>query len=513
MSGGRGDYIKGQKFHSLKYAHFAWNMTIEYINEIVSKGESRTLELKKTSGELKDGMHSLCAFLNTDGGILIFGVAPTSLKIEGQIVSDKTRQEIAMEMRKIEPFVNIPVEYVDVPDGKGKQLIVIVADKQLYSEAPYVFDGKPFYKSESTTMPMPQTMYEQMLRHRDSETFHWDSLVAEGYSIYDLDEELIRNVVRMGVANGRLSGSADNEPLESLLGKLKLLKDGKPTNAAVVLFAKDTEQYPQIELRMAYFKGMDKNIFIDNKCESGNFFRLLDVAIAFCFRNLKLGGEIVGLQRKEVLEIPIEALREAIINAFCHRQYERTNGSVSLAIYDDRLEIVNPGKFPPEISPENIKQPHESYPYNKKVAQLLYLCNYLEKWGSGAQRIIEFCNKQNIPEPKWIAKNGTITIVFQRNKKPMDLKSVQLIDKQTVIEMIGGKLAVSGGKLAVSGGIIEKLADVFLFVKNNPNCNSEKVAAMLDRGKSTARNYLHLLTELEMIKPRGTFRDRTYIVL
>lgn len=387
-------------------------MTIDDIKELISKGETRTLELKKTTGELKDGMHTLCAFLNTDGGILVFGIAPTSLKIEGQTVSDKTRQEIALEMRKIEPFVNIPIEYIDVPDGKGKQLIAIVADRHLYFEAPYVFDGKPYYKSESTTMPMPQTMYEQMLRHRDSETFRWDSLVAKDFSISDLDEELIRNVVRMSIANGRLFGSAESEPLESLLGKLKLLKEGKPTNAAVVLFAKDTELYPQIELRMACFKGTDKNIFIDNKSESGNFFHLLDAGVAFCFRNLKLSGEIVGLQREDKLEIPIEALREALINALCQR--------------------------------------------NKET---------------------------QVPT-----------------------------DKQAVIDIIGGKLAVFGGKLAVSSSTIGKLADVYLFVKNNPNCNSEKVASMLSRGKSTAKNYLHILAELEMIKPQGTFKDRTYSV-
>lgn len=86
-------------------------------------------------------------------------------------------------------------------------------------------------------------------------------------------------------------------------------------------------------------------------------------------------------------------------------------------------------------------------------------------------------------------------------------------DKQAAIETIGSKLAVSGGKLAVSGGTIEKLAGVYLFVKRNPNCSSDKVAAMLNRGKSTARNYLHILGELGMIKPHGTFKDRTYTAL
>lgn len=314
-----------------------------------------------------------------------------------------------------------------------------------------------------------------------------------------------------------LIAHGETRTLDSLLGKLKLLDNGRPTNAAVVLFAKDTDKYPQIELRMGCFKGVNKSIFIDNKSESGNIFELLNAGIAFCYRNLRLSGEVVGLQRDDKLEIPIEALREALINALCHRQYERTNGSVSLAIYDDRLEIVNPGNFPPEISPENIKEPHESFPYNKKIAQMLYLCNYLEKWGSGAQRIIELCQKQGLPEPKWITKDGTVKIVFQRLQITDNNVVESQVDKTQVINLIekriGGKLAVNGkigGKLAVNAKIVDKLADVYLFIKENPNCNSDKVAKMLGKGISTTKNYLHILVELELIEPKGTFRNRTY---
>lgn len=81
------------------------------------------------------------------------------------------------------------------------------------------------------------------------------------------------------------------------------------------------------------------------------------------------------------------------------------------------------------------------------------------------------------------------------------------------LAVTGGKLAVTDGKLAVTGGTIVKLAEVYLFIKDNPNCNSEKIAAMLSRSKSTAKNYLHILTELEMIKPQGTFKDRTYTII
>lgn len=392
-------------------------MTIEDIKELIKNDETRYIELKKSTGELKDAMHSVCAMLNSGGGVVIIGITPSSLKITGQKVTDKTRQEIAIEIRKLEPFVNMAVDYIDVPDTDGNQLIVINADKSIFRDAPYVFDGKPYYKLESTTMLMPQFMYEEKLRERDADKFRWDSQVADEYGIADLDEKRIREVVYLGVRNGRINASANDDPIESLLGKLKLLKNGKPTNAAAILFAKDLQYLPQMELRMACFKGVDKNVFIDNKCETGNFFDLLDAGVSFCFRNLKISGEIVGLHRNEKLEIPIEALREAIINALCHRQYEHTNGSVSLGIYDDRIEIVNPGKFPPQISAENIKLPHESYPYNKSIAQVLYLTTFLERWGSGVGRMIDSCKKQNVPEPEWAAANGTVSIIFRRSQQ------------------------------------------------------------------------------------------------
>ena len=96
-------------------------MTIDDIKKMIIGDETRTLELKKTTGELKDAMHSLCAMLNSDGGYVVIGIAPTSLRIVGQMVTDSTRQEIAREIRKLEPFVNMNVEYVDVPESGGMQ--------------------------------------------------------------------------------------------------------------------------------------------------------------------------------------------------------------------------------------------------------------------------------------------------------------------------------------------------------------------------------------------------------
>ena len=103
-------------------------MTIDEIKKLTASDESRTLELKKTTGELKDGMHSACAFLNTEGGWLIFGVAPKSLKIIGQEVTDKTQQEIAQALAGLEPAVDVRVVYADVPEYPGNKVIAMHFD-------------------------------------------------------------------------------------------------------------------------------------------------------------------------------------------------------------------------------------------------------------------------------------------------------------------------------------------------------------------------------------------------
>ena len=94
-------------------------MTIDDIKQLIFDDETKHLELKKTTGELKDGMHTACAFLNTEGGWLIFGIAPTTLKIIGQDVTESTRRELAQALVGLEPAIDVSIEYVDVPDGKG----------------------------------------------------------------------------------------------------------------------------------------------------------------------------------------------------------------------------------------------------------------------------------------------------------------------------------------------------------------------------------------------------------
>lgn len=220
----------------------------------MASDESRTLELKKTIGELKYAMHTACAFLNSDGGWLIFGVTPTSHRILGQDVTDNTKQEIARALSGLEPLVDAVVEYIVVPESNGKQVIALHFEEWVRGGAPYTYHGSPYYKVESTTQPMPRYMFEERLKEHSPFKFAWDSQIAEGYKMEDIDENRVRGAVRLGVSGGRLNASAEIDDISSLLKKMKLMKDDKLTNAAVMLFGKNTDNYPQLLLRMACFK-------------------------------------------------------------------------------------------------------------------------------------------------------------------------------------------------------------------------------------------------------------------
>ena len=389
-------------------------MTIEEVKAIIQSDETRTLEVKKTTGELKDGMRSACAFLNTDGGWLFFGIAPTSLKILGQEVTDNTRKEIAREIAKLEPLIDLSVEYVDVPDRPKCRIIAIRLDAPSYWDAPYTYDNKPYMRIESTTVVMPRDIFEDRLMRSKFNRHKWEDQICEGITIADLEEQRIRGGVRLGVENGRMPESSLLETTESLVKKLKLATDGKLKNAAAALFLRDTSQFPQFLLRMARFRGNDKNEFVDNQRAYGNFFTLLDAGMAFFFKHLSLSGKIVGFTREEKLEIPAEALREALTNALCHRHFHNSSSSVGIAIYDDRVEIENTGHLPDELTVETIKQSHHSYPQNPTIADVLFKTTFLENWGSGVGRMVDACREAQLPEPEFNQNAAFVWVVFKR---------------------------------------------------------------------------------------------------
>ena len=397
-----------------------YNMTIEEIKTIIARDENRVLELKKTTGELVKGMQTLCAFLNSDGGWLFFGITP-KLEVLGQNVTDSTQREIAHEMTKIEPAISLPIQIIDIPERPGFSVIGIHSDAAKFGDAPYTYDGRPYYKVESTTVLMPRSMFEERLRRSNPSRFAWESQTPDNLLIEDLDESRIKGAVAYGVEKGRMPASAVTENTWALLDKFAMIENGKIKNAAAALFIKRPTAYPQFLIRLARFRGVEKKEFIDNMRVKGNFFELLDAGMAFLFKHLSQSGVIKGLRREEQLEIPIEALREALTNALCHRLLDSPSGSVGIAIFDDRVEIENTGHLPNELTTETIKLPHRSYPQNPIIADALYMTAFLESWGTGVSRMVDACKAVGLPEPEYGTDGAFVWITFKRPSRVANL--------------------------------------------------------------------------------------------
>lgn len=503
------------------------DMTIEDIQNLIFGDENRVLELKKSTGELKDGMKSACAFLNTDGGWVIFGITPTSLKIVGQQVTDNTRKEIGQEIAKLYPAIDLKPIYVPAPDKDDFYVIAIHLNAWPRGTAPYTYDNRPYYRLESITKVMPREMFEARIRESQPHLYAWERQQADGINIEDLDESLIAGAVRGGVKGGRLSSSALSETTENILSKFQLLNEGKPNNAAVALFAKETGWYTQLELRMARFKGNGKNEFGDNQSLKGNIFKLFDAGMAFFFKHLNLSGKITGTRRQEELEIPYVALREALTNALCHRTYDDLGPSVGIAIYDDRVEITNPGRFPAHLTAETIKQPHDSHPRNPLIANVLYLSTYLEKWGSGVARIIEACKEQGVPEPTYEDRGGFIHIVFKRksyiqaNKTDNDTQDYENgrqksenVDRKSrqKSEKVDRKSRQKNENVDRKGGQKTREA-IFDLITANSKITSAQIAEILGIHRSGVARHLKKLQEEGLIKREGPDNGGQWIVI
>ena len=432
-------------------------MIFEELAQVVAAGESETLEFKKSTGQLQRAGETLCAFLNGKGGHVFFGVTDSG-KIVGQEVTDSTLQGIAEMIRHLEPAVHISVQHVSTPDMK-REVIVLEADPAP-GRQPYVFEGRPYRRIETTTSLMPQDQYQVLLLARAHGQERWENAPAQGILLNDLDAEEIRRTVRASLDMGRLH--ADNvEDAGEILDRLGLRVDGQLLNAAVVLFSnKMLPYYPQCQIRMARFRGTTKTEFIDNKQMHGHALQLLREAQVFLERHLPVAGHVVPgtLERKDVPLFPPLALREALVNAFCHRDYSNPGGAVSLAIFDDRLEIWSDGSLPFGLRVEDLKRDHPSRPRNPLIAETFFRRGLVERWGRGTQTIIELCLEAGHPEPEFMEQAGAVGVRFliKGYVPPLRVNHELTSRQRKVLQVLSpGVLSLS----EIMAGMDEKISD------------------------------------------------------
>lgn len=396
-------------------------LSLNYIRQLASASEGVDVEFKETTGQLNRGMETLCGMMNGNGGIVVFGVTNKG-KIIGQDKGDKTTREIGEALRKFDPAVDIQPDYIEIEDT-SKFLIAFQTDGQ-DPDKPFLWDGKPYMRHDSVTSVMPREKFIRLHELQHGLIYKWENEVNASLKIEDLDERLIMNVVHGAVRRGRLSNDALNDSVSTALTRLNLVKNGSVCNSAAVLFGKDFSDYPQCRLRLARFKGTNKQYFIDNQQHVGNIFQLVDAAMAFFFKHLNLSGTTHHrIVREDELEIPYDALREAVVNAYCHMRWGYEIATVGIAIYDDCIVIENAGRFPVRISPNALMQREEedrkntSMPPNPAIANVMYIGGLIEHRGRGLSMMARECERVGLPAPTF---NQDCIIVKTTFVRPYD---------------------------------------------------------------------------------------------
>ena len=282
-------------------------MTPGQLEALAASGESETLEFKETTGVRREATRTVCAFLNQDGGQVVFGVTPTGV-VAGQQVSERTIEELSAELQRIDPPAFPSVERIRVGDDRD----VIVVSSGQGASRPYTYRGTAYRRVGNTTLAMSGDEYQRMLLERLHSDQRWENQPAEGWTIGDLDVAEIRRTIAEAVRRGRLEEPPSGEPSDLLRG-LGLSRDGVLLRAAAVLFGKAERlefEMPQCVLRVGRFRGTDRMEFLDNRQFNGNAFTLLVNAERFLRDTLPIAGRFGAG--------PLRAHRRAALSAAGH---------------------------------------------------------------------------------------------------------------------------------------------------------------------------------------------------
>ncbi|MDR0779544.1 MAG: putative DNA binding domain-containing protein [Pseudomonadales bacterium] len=378
--------------------------------------ETETTELKKSLAELKQGLISLVAMLNKHGQAeLWFGVAPNG-KPAGLDLNEKTLRDVSQAIAAhIEPRIYPEITQQTVA---GKNCLRIHAAGQ---QKPYFAYGRAYLRVADEDRQMCARELETLILRQNRAALRWDNEPAS-VSLQVLNEGKIRRFVE--------TAGLPWDDSHNALEKLDLLRDGQPVNAARLFFADEP-----IQLRCAVFANTTSATIIDRHDFDGDILELIEEAEKYILKNIHFGMKLDGLRRVDVPEISRTALREAIVNAFCHRDW-RDPDYIHIAIYKDRVEIRNPGGLYDDLTLDDLRRGNVSRRRNPLIADLLRRIHLAEAWGRGMSLILE-----NAPTATFREVAGLFIASFQRPtvaettlEPPKTILETNLETPETILE-------------------------------------------------------------------------------
>ena len=240
---------------------------------------------------------------------------------------------------------------------------------------------------------------------------------AKGAKISDIGSDRIEWFVAEASAKRKFSFVGSPTP-SNVLMELGLFEKGRILNAALMLFGKKPQRFcPAAVVKCSHYHGTEVARPIPNQqVFGGTLFEQTDGAADFVLARLDrtIGSREQSNAARETLEIPKEAIREIIVNAVVHRDYN-SNASVQIDVFADRLEIMNPGRLPNDLTVEDLVKEHLSVPVNPFLARPFYLAGYINQLGYGTRNVVDWCRKVGLPAPKFDPGDNRFRVIIWRN--------------------------------------------------------------------------------------------------
>ncbi len=374
----------------------------KWLERLLVEGESETVEFKESLDE--EALESVAAFANVRGGTLLVGVADNGT-VKGVMLGKETIRDWA---NRIAQATHVHPRLTHHSYASKTIVAIEVTESAL---KPIPSRGRYFKRVGKSNRQMTDDDLTRTVLEKVGMT--WDEVVEPRATLDDLDPKQLRRFRALCSEKGRRpipSGERDATVLE----KLGLLRDGQPLRAAVLLFGKEPQRfYPSALVKIGRFRS--PTLIVDDREVASTLFDQIEGTMNYFREHLQTRFEFRGEIAREVIwEYPLEALREAITNAICHRDYLATMHT-QVRWYDDHIVLFSPGGLLAPLRLEDLKRVHPSVLRNRKIAEMFFYIGWIEQWGRGIQKILDECAAAGLPEPEFEEKTGGLWLTFRKD--------------------------------------------------------------------------------------------------
>ena len=442
--------------------------------------ENEELEFKKTTAELKEGVISLASMLNKHGhGVLYFGVKNDGSVFGLQIGKDTT-SDISKEIKNyLRPIVSPNISIEQISDKKIIRIEVNGEDR------PYAAYGRYFLRSDDEDLQMTNTQLEDFFINKNYDYSEWENKMTD-FGEEVIDEDLLIKYINKGNEVGRIPFLFKDT--NDALTKLGLMKNGKLNNAGVYLFS----TLKPWTLKLAIYPTDERISFIDSTIFKGNIFECIDAAYQYIAKTINWNARIVDMKRVETPEIPIEAIREIIVNSFAHMKVNNSSFN-EIYITPTRIHIYNPGFLVKGKSPLDFASgTNGPIARNPLINTVLYLNKTIESFGTGFGRVFSLCEKGGIETDY---RNNDFGFVFEFIRKKHDTVNDTLNDSISDTENDTENIIVL---------LSATEQDVLKAIKDNNSVTRLQLSKIVNKSEATVQRAISTLVKGNYIKRVGS---------